>query len=224
MNELSFFAAFLIGLAGSVHCVGMCGGIVSALSFAIPNQQNPLYYALSYNLGRITSYTIAGAITALLGQLISHDNQMGVVVLQLISGTFLLFMACYIGGWWQGLVLTEKIGMHFWKRIKPFSKRYIPFKHPLNALPYGMIWGWLPCGLVYSTLTWAMASGDYIKGATIMFAFGLGTLPAVVFVGLGVKRIDVLFKHPLFKQLVACAIGIYAVYSIVKALNLTSHI
>jgi sulfite exporter TauE/SafE len=219
MTDLSFISAFLIGVAGSVHCVGMCGGIVGALSFAIPKQQSNYLYILSYNIGRILSYALAGAIVGLLGQLVSHNSLTGITVLQLISGLFLVLLASYIGGWWHGLLLVEKMGKHLWKYISPLSKRFVPFKSPLSALPYGMLWGWLPCGLVYSTLTWALASGSAINGGLIMFAFGLGTLPAMFLMALGFKQIQHIVTHVFFKQSIAISLLLYGLFTIIKALG-----
>lgn len=219
MTDLSLLSAFFIGVAGSVHCVGMCGGIVGALSFAIPKDQGNYLYILSYNLGRILSYAIAGAFVGLLGQLVSYSSP-GITILQLISGVFLILLASYIGGWWHGLLWVERVGKHLWKYISPYSKRFIPFKSPLSALPYGMVWGWLPCGLVYSTLTWSMASGNVLNGALIMLAFGLGTLPAIVLMALGLKQIQSFVTHIIFKQCVATGLFIYGIFTLYKSLGL----
>ncbi|MDP5029441.1 MAG: sulfite exporter TauE/SafE family protein [Paraglaciecola sp.] len=223
MTDLSFLSAFLIGIAGSVHCVGMCGGIVGALSFAIPNNHANYPYILAYNMGRILSYSIAGALVGLLGQFVSHHSLAGVSVLQFISGVFLMVLACYIGGWWHGLLFVEKGGKHLWKYISPLSKRFIPFRSPISALPYGMLWGWLPCGLVYSTLTWALASGEAIAGAKIMFAFGLGTLPVMVLMALGFKTLQHIVTHPLFKQVIAVSLLLYGLFTVLKAVQLLAN-
>ena len=221
MTDLSFFAAFLIGLAGSVHCVGMCGGIVSALTFAIPTHQNSFPYALAYNVGRISSYCLAGALTGLLGQLVTQQNSTGLSILQLLSACFLLMLACYIGGWWQGLLKVEHLGKYLWKYLSPLSKSFVPFKRPLYALPYGMIWGWLPCGLVYSSLTWSLASGSALEGAKIMLGFGLGTLPVMLLMALSIKQVSHVVRHPVFKQVIAVSLALYAMVLFCKALGYT---
>jgi hypothetical protein len=217
MTELSFFAAFLIGLAGSVHCVAMCGGIVSALSFAIPSNKTVFPYALAYNLGRISSYCLAGALTGLLGQLVTQQSPTGLRVLEFISASFLLLLACYIGGWWKGLVHVERLGKYLWKYLSPLAKTLVPFNTPFHALPYGMIWGWLPCGLVYSSLTWALASGSALKGASIMLGFGLGTLPVMLLMALGIKQVSSLVRHPVFKQAIAFCLLVYALLLLAKS-------
>lgn len=220
MTDLSFLAALLIGLAGSVHCVAMCGGIVSALTFAIPTNKSVFPYALAYNIGRISSYCIAGALTGFLGQITTQQSQIGLSILQLLSSLFLLMLAFYIGGWWQGLVHIERLGKYLWRYLSPISKKLIPFNTPLHALPYGMIWGWLPCGLVYSTLTWSLASGDVWGGAKIMLGFGLGTLPVMLLMALGIKQVSVVVRHSLFKQVIAISLALYALVLLSKTIGL----
>jgi sulfite exporter TauE/SafE len=210
MTDLSLISALLIGLAGSVHCVGMCGGIVSAFSFAIPKGSAQWPYIVAYNVGRIASYTLLGGLTGYMGSLVTSNLSGGLLVLQLISALFLLLMACYIGNWWRGLSYLERAGAILWRKIRPWSKALLPFKHPLYALPYGVIWGWLPCGLVYSTLTWSLASGGGYQGATIMLFFGLGTLPALIAMAASIESIKHLLTHPLTRQVVASCLLIFA--------------
>ena len=219
MNDFGFLSAFLIGLAGSLHCVGMCGGIAGALRAAVPAHQPPLFYILSYNLGRITSYAIAGAITGVLGQIARASVTHGLMIFQLVSALMLIAMGLYLAQWWRGLVYLERMGGQIWQVIRPLSKRFIPFKSPLSAFPYGFIWGWLPCGLVYSTLTWALVSGDGLYGAATMAAFGLGTFPALIAVSMGAGWLLTLLQNPKTKSLVAICLIIYAVFLIYRTLN-----
>lgn len=219
MNEFGIFSAFLVGLAGSLHCVGMCGGIAGALRAAVPVGQSPLAYILSYNLGRITSYAIAGTITGILGQVARASITHGLMVFQLFSAAMLIAMGLYLAQWWRGLARLEALGGGLWQRIRPFSKRFLPFKSPLSALPYGFIWGWLPCGLVYSTLTWALVSGSGVKGALIMASFGLGTLPALIAISIGAGWLISLLQNARTRSLVATSLIIYAVFLIYRTLN-----
>ncbi|GAB3018099.1 sulfite exporter TauE/SafE family protein [Bowmanella dokdonensis] len=207
-SSLSLGAAFLIGLAGSVHCVAMCGGIVGALSFSIPRQRAALPYMVSYHAGRLLSYSLAGALTGGLGAMFSHRVEQGIVWLNLLSGLFLLLLALYIGNWWRGLAWLEKLGAIVWKPLVPVSKHLLPFRHPLAALPYGIIWGWLPCGLVYSTLSWSLAAGSWHQGAGIMLLFGLGTLPALLSLGSFSHQLQSLLRHPATKRWIALLLAI----------------
>ena len=182
-------AAFAVGFMGSLHCVGMCGGISSALSTAIqPMQGNPMWrqlsYQLLYSLGRISAYAVAGAVIGLAGaglhsQLPGH----GPSYLRMFAGIMMILLGLYISGWWKVLNQLERMGAKVWKRIAPFTRRFIPVDRPHKALALGFLWGWLPCGLVYSALTWSLGSGGAARGALLMLYFGLGTLPAMISVG-----------------------------------------
>lgn len=213
-----WLAAFLIGIAGSVHCVAMCGGVTAGLSLATPKNASPLLYVLSYNIGRIVSYGMAGAITGYLSQILSHQLQAGMAWLNLISGVFLLLLAAYIGNWWNGLGTLERKGQKLWRYLSPLSKRFIPFRSPIAAIPYGMIWGWLPCGLVYSSLTWSLASESATQGALIMIFFGLGTLPSMVLSALSAQSLIVMLRKPQTKQIMAIFLCLFGFYNIAKTL------
>jgi hypothetical protein len=203
MLDINYLGAFLIGIAGGVHCIGMCGGIASAFSFAIPKGQPQLPYICAYNLGRIISYTIAGAITGFVGGIATVNIQSGLPILQIISIIFLILLALYIGDWYKGLSLLEKLGGKLWKKVAPLSKKLIPFKNPFYTLAYGMVWGWLPCGLVYSVLTWSLASESAMQGALVMFSFGLGTLPTLLAASLGASFLVPIFQHKMTRKIIS---------------------
>lgn len=217
MNEISLFSAFLIGIAGSVHCLGMCGGIVSAFAFVVPKGAPQWPYVLAYNLGRILSYTLAGGLTGMMGQLFAQKVSQGMVILQFLSAIFLFMLALYIAQWWRGLSYLEKLGGKLWRHISPWSKRFLPFPTPLHAIPYGLIWGWLPCGLVYSTLTWSLASGSATNGAAIMLCFGLGTLPAMFAMAASVQSIKQWLSHPQTKKIMAFSLMLFSGYIVFRA-------
>lgn len=164
-HNLDLAGALLVGLAGSAHCIGMCGGVSAALSMAIPaNKQHfwgRLAYLLNYNLGRILSYVIAGA---LVGGLLATTSELGagkhaIAGLRVVAALLMIALGLYLAGWWQGILLLERLGARIWPRIKPLAGKFLPFTSPVQALPFGMVWGWLPCGLVYSMLTWSAAAG-----------------------------------------------------------------
>lgn len=211
MSEISYFSAFLIGLAGGVHCVGMCGPIASAFTFAVPKNTSQTPYILSYNAGRIFSYTIAGALTGWLGSLFSSSVVTGLLILQSLSIIFLLLLALYISDIYKGLIYFEKAGAKLWKHLAPVAKQLIPFKSPWYTLLYGMIWGWLPCGLVYSALTWSLASGSLVQGALFMLCFGLGTLPALVASSLGASFLIPILQHKATRLTIASLLFIFAI-------------
>ena len=181
-----FISAFFIGLLGAGHCIGMCSGIASALSFSInPEQKNGRWALLLYNLGRISSYSLAGFIFAGSSSLLMVwiGGKESLIYLRILASIMMLLLAFYIARIWNGLIIVERAGQIIWRFIKPLAQYFLPLKHPLLAFPLGLLWGWLPCGLVYSTLIWAVSSADAINGLVIMLGFGLGTLPAMMLVG-----------------------------------------
>ncbi len=189
-NEITAVTAFVIGLLGSVHCLGMCGGIVTALTLGLPadTRQSPtamLAYLLAYNVGRISSYALAGALAGVLGaQFYSlTGSQLASQIGHWLAGAFMIALGFYLAGWTRVLAPLEKAGQHLWRRIEPFGKRFLPVHKPTHALGLGLVWGWLPCGLVYSALVWAILAGDPLRGAQVMVAFGLGTLPMLLTMG-----------------------------------------
>ncbi len=211
MTEINLISAFLIGIAGSVHCIGMCGGIAGAFTFAIPKNASVLPYIYSYNIGRILSYTAAGAVTGYLGSIFSSSLVLGLAILQSLSIVFLVLMALYISDIFKALSVLERAGNHLWKRIQPLSKKLIPFKSPVHAVYYGMIWGWLPCGLVYSALTWSLAANSALNGALFMLAFGAGTLPALIATSLGANSLIPLMQKKIVRISMAALLFIFAI-------------
>ena len=190
LESSRYLAAFLVGLLGGVHCLGMCGGIVSALGFSQkqhPRQTSAHQFSLqlSYNLGRILSYVVAGALAGGLGAatLSLANLQQAQVLLQTIAALFMIALGLYLGGFWHGVGYVEKAGISFWKGIEPLGRRFMPVQTISQALPFGMVWGWLPCGLVYSILIWCLSAGSILEGALLMLAFGLGTLPNLLIMG-----------------------------------------
>jgi uncharacterized protein len=188
MPENSLLALFIVGLLGGGHCAGMCGGIVGALSLQSPQggaAAVPIH--LAYNVGRIGSYVAAGLLAGLLGQAAGNllPLQHG---LYLFASLMLIAMGLYLLGITQLLAPFERGGQALWQRIQPLTRRFLPVRGIAQAIPLGLLWGWLPCGLVYSALTTALASGTAGKGALLMLVFGLGTLPNLLLAGLLLAR------------------------------------
>jgi uncharacterized protein len=209
MNALSLFPFFVAGLVGSVHCVGMCGGIVSAFSmaparpaFPVPVTTVPAFSAttaldgglrvLAYNAGRLGSYMAAGALAG--GMLGGVRQLAGVAPLQVaaywMANLMLVALGLYLMDAWRGLARLEAGGRFLWQRLQPLTRRLLPIRHPGQALALGALWGWLPCGMVYSMLLTSMLTGSASSGAAVMLAFGLGTMPALVTMGLLGNRLQ----------------------------------
>lgn len=216
---IDFLSAFFIGLLGSGHCLGMCGGITSMLTSAISatNQSQRTWLVIHYNVGRIFSYSIIGFIVALSGSLAAKSIGLPLSFLRIVAAIFLILLGLYLGQWLMWLNHIEKLGKGLWQTISPLSKKLIPVQTKRQAFFLGMLWGWLPCGLVYSTLTWSLATADAIQGALIMFAFGLGTLPALITMSFGITSLKKLLINQVFKKLMAVLLIIYGIYNLTIA-------
>jgi sulfite exporter TauE/SafE len=178
--DLSLAGATLLGLFGGLHCIGMCGGISASLSGALPQPGN-LRAQFGYNLGRILSYAVAGALAGGLGlSVLALLGSVGATALRVLAGLFLVAAGLYLSGWWMGMVRIEQVGARAWRRIAPFARRLGPLDRPWKLVALGAIWGWLPCGLVYAALAGAVAAGGALEGARWMACFGLGTLPIML--------------------------------------------
>lgn len=208
-----FLSAFLIGILGAGHCIGMCSGIASALSFSInPQQKNGLLSLLLYNIGRISSYSLAGFIFAASSSLVIIwiGGKESLIYLRIFAAFMMLLLAFYIARIWNGLLIVERTGQFLWQFIKPLAQYFLPLKHPLLAFPLGFFWGWLPCGLVYSTLIWAISSADAINGLVIMLGFGLGTLPAMMLVGSLSHKLKNILNKQWFRYGIGVILALFA--------------
>lgn len=224
-GELSLVAAFMVGLLGSTHCIGMCGGIVGALTMSLPEttRQSPLKllpYLLSYNSGRLISYSLAGLLVGLLSSSLSDVFQLGRFPIGgIVGGLFMVALGIYIGGWFQTMAWLEKLGGNFWRKIEPFGRHFMPVKSPTQALALGFFWGWLPCGLVYSTLALAATSGDAIKSAGLMLAFGVGTLPMLLVMGGFAEKLQRFTRHKWTRYVAGILLIAFGVMILSKALG-----
>ena len=189
MSETGYFALFLIGLLGGAHCVGMCGGIVSALSLGAGSR---LSVHLAYNAGRIVSYAAAGALAGALGaaSLILAGQLPLRIGLYVLANLMLVALGLYLMGFTRVLSFVEVLGRRLWRRLQPLTRRFVPVRSVAQAFPLGLLWGWLPCGLVYSALVTALTSGSPLRGAMMMLAFGAGTLPNLLLAGLLAGRLQ----------------------------------
>ncbi|SEI15429.1 sulfite exporter TauE/SafE family protein [Pseudomonas asplenii] len=193
-------SAVILGVLGGGHCLGMCGGLMSALTLAIPPEQRArrLRLLLAYNLGRVLSYAAAGLLTGLAGWAVASSP--AATVLRVVAGLLLISMGLYLAGWWSGLTRIESLGRGLWRFIQPIANRLLPVSSLPRALLLGALWGWLPCGLVYSTLLWAASRGNALDSALLMLAFGLGTWPVLLATGLAAERVTALLRKRRVRQ------------------------
>jgi len=220
--EVSYIGAFLVGLLGGVHCVGMCGGIVGALCLGLNQDslqaqnktRSSLPYLLSYNAGRVLSYTLAGILMGGIGWLGSHlfDIYALQKSLEIIAAIFMLALGLYIAGWWKILARVEKLGGNvIWKRLEPLGRRFMPVKTYGHAFLLGLIWGWLPCGLVYSVIIWTISTQSPLEGGLLMLSFGLGTLPNLLLMGVFAASLNQFIQQAWVRQVAGFMIMSFAV-------------
>ena len=213
IEPLSLITALLLGLMGASHCLVMCGGIAAAASSSSPGKTN-YSFLLLFNLGRILSYTTAGLIVSLLGLWLADSHQVAQQVLRSISGVLLILMGFYVARWWMVLTRLETIGQFFWRYLQPFTRKLIPIQTRPQALALGLLWGWLPCGLIYSTLAWVAANAQPGMGALTMFCFGLGTLPGILAAGIFARQLNAYIQHHHFRMLAGLLLMLYGAWTI----------
>ena len=199
-------AAFAAGLLGGVHCAGMCGGIAASLSASARGPALPRQ--LAFNGGRIAAYAVAGAAFGTLGAAMQWGAtlQAAQTILFVTANILMIFLGLYVAGWGRAVLRLEGAGGAAWRAIEPLRRRFFPVDSTLKALGAGAVWGWVPCGLVYSMLALALASGDALSGAAVMLAFGLGTLPNLLAAGLAAQRILAIRRYPWVRRTAGAAI------------------
>ena len=212
--DITFFTLFLLGFFGGTHCVGMCGGLSSAFALQLPPHLNRLGLIVLLNLGRISSYVLIGLIVGLVGQIgISLDDtrwlQNG---LYIAANILLLLLGLYLAGLSTAATQIERIGRPIWKRLNPILNRLLPIKSVPACFGVGMLWGWLPCGLVYSASLYALGSGNAVQGGLYMLAFALGTLPNLLAMGIFATQLKTLLQRKAIRLCAGLLVAGWAVF------------
>jgi sulfite exporter TauE/SafE len=217
MIEFSLLSALLVGLLGGVHCVGMCGGIVAAFSFRADGTVPPFRLHIGYNLGRVLSYTLFGALAGGLGASLNLLHVRPVqIALYLLAQCVMILLGLYLAGWNRWVLIFERAGGALWKRVQPLFRKFLPVRNLPGAFLAGMVWGWLPCGLVYSMLVSALASGGAAGGAGLMLAFGLGTLPNLLGMGLFAHSLKPFFQNLTVRRLAGLLVASFGVWGLIR--------
>ncbi|MDP4546582.1 MULTISPECIES: sulfite exporter TauE/SafE family protein [unclassified Marinobacter] len=221
---LSYSSAFAIGLLGSTHCLGMCGGISASLSMALPVGRGFRFrqtlLLLAFNFGRIGSYSLIAAGIALLSTQAAGQWAWAGLLLMTLAGVLLIFMGLSMGQWWQGIRYIERAGAPVWRTLSPLTKRFLPVNNAGQALALGSLWGWLPCGLVYSTLGWAALQPTVPSAALTMFFFGLGTLPSMLATGYAAQWIRGIKSHQGVRKISGILLILFGLWTLpIQALS-----
>jgi len=206
--------AFAVGLLSALHCIGMCGGIMGALSVALPESTRAqparlIGFLAAYNLGRVLSYGVAGALAGGLGLTVVSGTGSGEVgrALRLAAALLMVLAGLNLAGWLPAMGRLERLGTPLWRRLEPLAHRLVPVRTPGRAALYGAVWGWLPCGLVYAMLGVAAGQATVAGGAGVMAAFGAGTLPTLLLAGLFAGRVYRLRRRPLLQRVGGLAVA-----------------
>ncbi|ACT51762.1 sulfite exporter TauE/SafE family protein [Methylovorus glucosotrophus] len=220
MLEFTLFGVFMVGLLGGGHCAGMCGGIVGAVSMSLPGARPRLPFLLAYNGGRILSYTLAGVLAGALGAssfFLGHILPIQKILYGL-SSVMLVLLGLYLAGVWHGVTYVERLGSVLWRQLQPLSKRLLPVQSPWQAILLGAVWGWLPCGLVYSVLVAALAAGNALQGGMLMLAFGLGTLPTLLAMGMAAVKLKKVLQQGWLRKLSGLAVILFGLFGLYRVL------
>lgn len=204
-------AAFVTGLLGSAHCLGMCGGIsgLYAVNAAAASLKTQVPKAIAYNLGRVLTYAILGVLVALLGKTMVGSIPKLAAPVRLASGLLIILIGMQVAFNWRVLAPIENAGAKLWRMIAPSAKGFLPVQSATQALGLGLVWGFLPCGLVYSVLLLAATTADAASGGLVMLAFGLGTMPAMLATGLSASKLgQILNRRRLSAGLLIALIGL----------------
>ncbi len=217
MDNINLVSAILLGLMGAGHCMAMCGGIISSLSIATAEgkQVKNWRYIVTYQVGRIISYSLFGAIAGWMG--LQVDQLTPIPILKILSGLLLIAMALYVSRHWFGLQYLEKLGKGLWNLISPFSKKLLPINSMGKAFFLGSLWGWLPCGLVYTALGYAISVGNTSHSAVFMLLFGVGTLPATLLAASASLKLKSFLNHLWVRNisaLIFLLMGSYTLYQV----------
>jgi len=219
MNTTQYLDIFLIGLLGSMHCIGMCGGFVAMYSLKKPAEEPSFSYHLLYNIGRITTYSIIGGSLGYIGSFAAslgrHRGLPGAVLL--VSGTVMILMGLNIAGVLGKRGLFEETGISERTFFRKSFHRILALESAWGTLLLGFLLGFLPCGLLYPLFMNAAAAGGFIYGMFTMLVFGLGTVPAMLSFGYLVSRIQPHMKVFLYR-IAAVLIVLLGVRSLLRGM------
>ncbi|WP_018607804.1 sulfite exporter TauE/SafE family protein [Uliginosibacterium gangwonense] len=219
LPDVGYLAVFVLGLLGGAHCIGMCGGIVSALSLPGQGGGSIWWRQLAYNLGRICTYTLLGTLAGAVGSasLVFNDFLPVQMTLYVIANCMMLGMGLYLMGLTQVFLPLERMGQRLWRVVQPLSKPFVRGRSMASAFPLGLLWGLLPCGLTYGVLSTAVMSGSALNGGALMLAFGAGTLPNLLLAGVLLARYGKVVRGRAFRTGAGLFVMAFAIYGLVRA-------
>lgn len=227
MEGLGLWPAFVAGVAASGHCASMCGGIAGALSLRDPQATAGARLAtgIAYNVARVGSYALAGAIIGVLGHLVLHafDIDVLAVVFRVFAGAIMIAVAGRLLFGWRLLDPLEAAGSALWRRVLPWTGRRGRAGGIGGAVGLGLAWGWLPCGMTYSMLMMAGMTGGAAEGAALMAAFGAGTLPAMITATVAFERVARAFsRHATMRNVAGVLLLVFGLWTAGDAIYMSA--
>lgn len=226
---LDFSSAILLGLASSLHCVGMCGGIVALFASSMANAQTTLLQRsmlhLWFSLGRVFTYSLLGLAVGYFSYfLLNRFMPQWAPVLRIMTGIIIILFGLHLSGYFLPLNRLESLGKPLWRVLSPKLKQFLPINRWYKAASAGFIWGFLPCGMVYSTLLIAMTANSALDATLIMLGFGLGTIPMLLLSGLAVQHLQKIVRHRVVKVGLSAIVMSYGGWIIVSSwMDSTGH-
>lgn len=218
-------AALIAGVVGSGHCFAMCGGLAGALGMrariAGASQAATMRNLAGYQLGRIGGYTLGGALVGFFGTTLQSAVNLPKLAIgvRIASGALLALIAIRILSGWNALAVLERLGRRLWSTLQPVARHAAQRGEIGGSLLLGLVWGWLPCGLVYSMLLFAALSGSAWQGAALMLAFGIGTLPAMLSSGMLASQLQTLFRKRWPRTASGVLLFVFGVWLAIAAVN-----
>jgi sulfite exporter TauE/SafE len=185
MSDPLILMGLTTGLLGAGHCIGMCGALVGALSLSATGRPGGWSFHLLYNAGRVTTYTLIGALAGWLGSALAYTDRFREIsrTLLLASDLFIILVGLGTAGLFAGLSIA-RLDFPGPLRAMTAAVRQLRQLPPwLAALPLGLLFGFLPCGYLYAVAISAAQGADPLLGALTLLAFGLGTVPALLLFG-----------------------------------------
>ena len=214
--------AFVVGFFSTAHCLSMCGSIMGALTLSLPSEVRGgmsrfLLFVMLYNLGRISIYVILGVAAGFTGQLLGDglDGTAWRQVASVIAAVTIILIGLYLTGWVPWLRNMDRLGGGLWRLVEPFGRRLLPVRTPTAALLAGLVWGWLPCGLVYYALILALPLSDPVMSGLFMLAFGFGTMPVMVATGVFAGWLSRLGRNVRLRQVAGVLVILMGIFGLV---------
>jgi sulfite exporter TauE/SafE len=222
-SEFLMPAAFVAGFFGSAHCIGMCGAIVVLFEQQAGSSAGWTHRCV-YNAGRLGFYALLGSIAGAGGAVITRVTGIstGLIVLRLIAGALVIAIGLNLLFNWSATRFLEQAGAGIWRRLSPLARYFLPVSTLPRAFAAGLLWGALPCGLVYSAVALGATAGSPVGGALTMAAFWAGTAPAMILAGASAARLNQWRANRTFRAVAGVTMLVIGVLALMPAKMLTA--